>query len=214
MSTIADKNVIYGAWCLCHPEDGIYYVGQTCKGVNSRISVHFWNSRKPESTSYGSRFSRWIRKHGEENVAFSVLEICLRDELNSREILWISQLREQGQSKGNLLAGGNQARGHKVPQMSERMRGEKNPMFGKDRSELMKYARSFQGSPSDETRKLWSENNTGEGNPRAILNDQAIRELRKQERKYGLFSSWARKYNVTPQTIYLAYVGKTWKHVV
>lgn len=205
--------VIYGAWCICHPDRGIYYAGQTIRGVVSRWSTHLWNSEKPHAKSYNSRLSRWIRKHGKKNISFSILEVCTPDDLDEREIYWISHLRSIGQAQANVLEGGKQPRGHKRPDQTLRMTGENNPMYGKERSEIMAYARSFQGNPSEETKALWSRNRTGSGNARAVLDEDAVRKLRKQEKKYGLFSDWARRYSVSPQTIYLAYNGKTWKHV-
>lgn len=204
---------IYQVTCTCHPEDGIRYVGQTIVSVASRRGVHLWNARTEESKSYNSHFSNWIRKHGAENVRFSVLEVVTDKEVDAREEFWIASLRYQGHKLTNIKGGGGQARGHKRPDQSARMSGSGNPMYGKNRDELMAYARSFQGPPSEETRAAWSDQRRGEGNARSVLDDEAVRQLRKEPKRYGLFSEWARKYGVSPQTIYLAYNRKTWKHV-
>lgn len=203
---------IYGVRCTCHPEDGTRYVGQTVISVSSRKHVHLWNSRIPTSKSYKSYFSNWIRKHGEGNVEFFVIEETTEEVIDQREDFWITELRGRGQKLTNVKRGGGQARGHKRPGYVN-MSGENNPMYGKDRSELMAYARSFQGLASDETKAKMSEAHRGSLNSRAVLDEDAVRELRKQEKKYGLFSEWARLYDVSAQTIYLAYYGKTWKHV-
>lgn len=166
----------------------------------------------PHSKSYNSYFSNWIRKHGETNVVFSVLEETTEDVIDEREDFWITDLRDQGQKLTNVKRGGGQARGHKRPAYVN-MSGPNNPMYGRDRSELMAYARSFQGLASDETKAKMSEAHRGSLNSRAVLDEDAVRELRKQSKKYGLFSEWARRYGVSAQTIYLAYYGKTWKHV-
>lgn len=204
---------VYGVRCRKHPEEGVRYVGQTVVSAWSRRGVHLWNARTPSSKSYGSYFSNWIRKHGEENVEFFLLEETTEEALDAREDAWIVKLRSEGSALTNVKRGGGQARGHKNVQQSRRMKGENNPMYGKDRREIMAYARSFQEAPSEDTKALWSEQRTGEGNARAVLTDELIRELRSQEKRYGLFSEWARKYGVTPQTIHSAYHGKTWKHV-
>ena len=203
---------IYGVRCTCHPEDGTRYVGQTVISVSSRKHVHLWNSRIPTSKSYKSYFSNWIRKHGEGNVEFFVIEETTEEVIDQREDFWITELRGRGQKLTNVKRGGGQARGHKRPGYVN-MSGENNPMYGKDRSELMAYARSFQGLASDETKAKMSEAHRGSLNSRAVLDEDAVRELRKQEKRYGLFSEWARKYGVSAQTIYLAYNRKTWKHV-
>lgn len=207
-----ETGYIYGVRCVCHPKEGVRYVGQTSKGVEVRRAVHLWNARTKESKTYNSYFSNWIRKHGEENVEFFTLEKPPVKELDNRERHWISTLREKYKLT-NLLEGGVQARGHKRPDHSEKMKGRGNPMFGKDRREIMAYARSFQGPPSDETKQLWSKQRTGEGNSRAVLTEEDVRELRKEEKRYGLFSEWARRFGVTPQTIRSAYLRETWKHV-
>lgn len=207
------KGIIYGVRCTCHPEDGVRYVGQTVVSIQSRRHVHLWNSREASSKSYNSYVSNWIRKHGEENTEFFLLEETTEDEIDSREDWWIVTLREGGSKLTNVKRGGGQARGHKRPPHAKDMTGKNNPMYGTDRKELMAYARSFQGPPTEETKALWSEQRTGEGNSRAVLTDEAVLELRSQEKRYGLFSEWARRYGVSPQTIYLAYNGKTWRHL-
>lgn len=204
---------IYGVRCTCHPEDGIRYVGQTVISIQSRKSVHFWNARTKESRSYRAHFSNWIRKHGSENVEFFTLEETTEERIDEREIYWIARLREEGAKLTNLLSGGGQARGHKRPAYANSMRGENNPMFGKDRRELMKYARSFQKPPSEVTKAKWSEQRKGEGNGRAVLTEELVRELRKKENTYGMLSEWSREHGVTPQSAWAAYHGKTWKHV-
>lgn len=86
-------------------------------------------------------------------------------------------------------------------------------MHGRDRSEEMAFARSFQGLPSDKTRAIWREQRTGEGNPRSVLTEELVRELRKEPKRYGLFTEWARRVGVTTQTIRSAYLGETWAHL-
>ena len=204
---------IYGVRCTCHPEQGTRYVGQTVISVASRRHVHLWNSRNPSSKSYRSHFSNWIRLHTEENTEFFVLEETTEDEIDEREDFWISHLRSEGAKLTNIKSGGGQARGHKRPPHAKDQSGENNPMYGRDRSEIMAYVRSFQGPVSEETKSRMSASHLGSLNSRAVLDDDAVRELRKQEKRYGLFSEWARTYGVSAQTIYLAYNRKTWKHV-
>lgn len=207
------KGYIYGARCICHPEDGVRYVGQTVVSVQSRISVHFWNAEKTESKSYRSHFSNWIRKHGKENVVFFVTEETTEREIDDREEHWIQLFRSEGAKLTNIKAGGKQARGHKRPQHAKSMSGENNPMWGKDRKELMDYARSFQGPPTEETRRKWSEQRRGEGNVRAKLTEEDVRRIRREPKKRGMLSRLAREYGVTPQSIWAAYNGKTWTHL-
>lgn len=208
------EGIIYAVTCVCHPEDGIRYIGQTVIGVVSRKNVHFWNSRTPESRSYNSHFSNWIRKHGEDNVMFEEVDRTTEDKVDDLEDEWIMRLRQEGAKLTNIKRGGGQARGHKRPEHAKSMTGENNPMFGKDRSELMAYARSFQGPPSAKTKAIWSEQRAGEGNGRAQLTEDDVRHMRDNRTgKYGELSQWAREYGVTVETIYAAVNRKTWKHI-
>lgn len=206
--------IIYGVSCLCHPEEGIRYVGQTVISVSSRRYVHLWNAKTETSKSYKSYLSNWIRKHGEANVVFSEVDRTTENSIDELEDQWITKLRDEGQKLVNVKAGGGQARGHKKPAHSKSMAGSNNPMYGKDRRELMAYARSFQGPPSDKTKAIWSEQRKGEGNGRSELTEEIVRHLRTTRTgAYGEVARWAKEYNVSPQTIYLAVNYKTWKHV-
>lgn len=208
------KAVIYGAWCICHPDRGIYYAGQTLHGVVSRWTTHTWNAEKPHAKSYNSRLSRWVRKHGKDNIAFSILEVCTPDDLDEREVYWIAYLRSLGQAQANILEGGKQPKGHKRPKHSRLMSGENNPMYGKSRKEVMAYARSFQGPASEETRKKMSNAHQGEKNVRAVLTEKDVREIRSAYTgKYGELTRMGKQYGVTAQMIYAIVNRKSWKHV-
>ena len=105
-----------------------------------------------------SHVQRWIIKHGVENISISILEVVLPDELDAREEYWITQF----DNLTNIRTGGMQARGWRMPEgFGEARSGEKNPMWGKDRKELMDYARSFQGPVTAETRGKQSEAHRG-----------------------------------------------------
>ena len=207
------KSVIYTASCTCHPEDGVRYVGQTIKGSKSRAHVHLWNSRIPESKSYRGFLSNWIRKHGEENIVFQDHEICEPDALDEREKYWIAHFRGLGNKLTNIRPGGGSERGYKNPLMSERMRGSGNPMYGKDRREVMAHARSFQGPLKDSTRAIWSEQRRGEGNPKAKLTEDQVREIRATPQFYGISAALSKEYGVSAAMISAIRLRRSWTHV-
>jgi len=209
------KYVIYVAWCVCHP-DGIRYVGQTSRGLNSRRYHHLWSARVEGSKSYGSHLSSWIRQHGEENIAFTVLEVCTQDELDSREMAWIALFRAERYRLVNVLEGGAQPRGHKNPTASRKLSGAGNPMYGKDRREVMAHARSFQGPVSEETRRKMSEKRKGELNGRAKLTEDQVRDIRSRHSgkwPYGEKKRVAEEFGVSVELIYAIVRGDYWKHV-
>jgi group I intron endonuclease len=238
-----DVNVIYGLWCICHPGDGVRYVGQTRKGMKARLGVHIAHSRDVQAPVYN-----WMRKHGAENIAYAVLEVCLPEELDVREEAWIAMYRdEQGARLMNVKLGGGASSGHKNPKQAERMRGKGNPMYGKDRKEVMAYARSFQGPPSDETKRKIAESLTGRkhseeskekmkrasseawtnerkekasqarggsGNHMAKLTEDQVREIRKLREDEGQsYRALAERFGVSEASISLMCRRLTWKHV-
>lgn len=207
------KIVIYGLKCKCHPEGGIRYVGQTKKGMTARLYVHLWNARNRESKNYGAYVYNWIRKHGEENIIYDVLEECLEEELDNREKEWIDRLREEGAKLTNIRPGGASLRGYKNPKQSENMKGERNPMYGKDRRELLSYVRSFQGPMSEENKQKMSKRVRGEGNPTAKLTEDDIRDIRGRGQYYGINADLSREFGVSANNISQIRARKIWTHV-
>lgn len=135
---------------------GDIYVGQTIKDISIRLREHISKSQILK-TSWGScpKLAAAIRKYGSDAFVIELLDTALsRAELNLKEEYWIKQLNsiENGY---NLTTGGfgqlssearlklskaktnNQARlgmknSSKVRKMiSDRMKGDGNPMFGK-----------------------------------------------------------------------------------
>lgn len=100
------RNVIYGLRCLCHPERGIRYVGQTTQGASLRLRDHRKGSRYPKWA-----VQHWIKKHGERNVVSDTLEVLEdRTGLNRAEEYWIAKLRtfcDWGEGGLNLTRGGD-----------------------------------------------------------------------------------------------------------
>lgn len=150
-----DQNVIYGLYCLCHPTQ-IRYVGQTSRGAYERLLGH--TSMVSHREKKGLRLShsqRWIKKHGPENIAIAVLEVCATsDELDAAENRWIESLEDLT----NLRPGGDSQRGYKLSEeVSQSRRGEGNPMYGRNRSELMDRIRALRGPMSEENKKARAE---------------------------------------------------------
>jgi len=114
MRTIAHfgpKNVIYGLYCTCHPGRGVRYVGQTSTGFKTR-----WHHHKSNAI-LGAEWpvSRWISKHGVENVEYIPLSVVEgTSELDALECFWIDKLQTHTEHGGcNILLGGDSIRGYK-----------------------------------------------------------------------------------------------------
>lgn len=85
------------------------YVGQSIN-MDRRLRAHFnICSNNPKSVEYDTPLHRAIRKYGVENFKAEILEECLREDLNAREIYWVDYYHsyiEDGHGY-NLTRGGD-----------------------------------------------------------------------------------------------------------
>ena len=65
------------------------YIGQSVD-INGRINRHKRDSKNINSEVYNYPLYKAFRKYGIENFSFEILEECKKEELNEREIYWIS----------------------------------------------------------------------------------------------------------------------------
>lgn len=80
------------------------YVGQTTVSIKLRFQNHLSAARHGKDYIIGKA----IRKYGEENFYVELLEECLKEELNDREIYWISYFNSTNSRFGyNISIGGN-----------------------------------------------------------------------------------------------------------
>ena len=83
------------------------YIGQSIN-IESRFKKHISNAYKFNSACYNYPLYRSIRKYGLDNFIFSILEECDQENLNSKEIYWISIFNSNDPEFGyNLTQGGN-----------------------------------------------------------------------------------------------------------
>lgn len=82
------------------------YIGQSTN-IQKRWNKHKTSPFNRNSIGYDSFFYRAIRKYGIENFSFSVLELCKKEELNTKEIYWIKFYDSNNPDNGyNLTLGG------------------------------------------------------------------------------------------------------------
>jgi len=116
-SIVTNENVIYGLSCICHPEKGIRYVGQTSRGQNRRLYEHKHDSSDGRVRESDRKLPvhLWISKHGAGNIETKVLQsLGSPDLLDQHEAEWIDLLDTYGSKHGlNLRPGGNTRRGWK-----------------------------------------------------------------------------------------------------
>ena len=85
--------------------NGKIYIGQTVN-VYLRRRQHENPTGQDRTHQFNSEFHQDMRKYGVDNFEFSILEECLPEELNEREIYWISKF-ETTENGYNIKCGGS-----------------------------------------------------------------------------------------------------------
>ena len=119
------------------------YIYKTTNLFNGKIYIGQHRNTKfnPEYLGSGIRLNNVINKYGKENFAVEMLEICeSENELNEKEIYWISKLNAMNKNVGyNLMSGGYKTRGMKhsdtskqqiSKQLKEHFKTHDNPRKG------------------------------------------------------------------------------------
>lgn len=215
--------------------NGKVYIGQTIGDLEMRKSKHLYNVVNDSNFP----FHNAIRKYGEDNFDWVVLEECDSiEELNESEEYWIEKLSTISPNGYNLQTGGNNSMHHeetkrKIRENHADFRGEKHPMFGKNHTEetIKKMSRVKKGRTfSEETRKKMSEVKKGkkrteetrrkiskamqgENNPCAKLTEADIIEIREKRGVGMLLREIAESKNITQSLVSLIVNYKSWKYV-
>lgn len=106
------KFEVYGLYCVCgcSPYEPVMYVGQASMGARDRFNKHTYAARNDASWPV----SRWMRKHGVENIRYTVLEsVDTGEEMDIAEEAWIERLGTLISEGGyNIIPGGAGVRGY------------------------------------------------------------------------------------------------------
>jgi group I intron endonuclease len=178
--------------------NGKAYVGQTTMTLASRIASHVREAR------YGRRsrsaFHCALRKYGVENFDIEVVETCdTIDQLNERERHWIATLNTISPRGYNIEPGGKhfpmseatkaKLRGRKISeetrQKISQIARNRSPEWRRKLSEAAKgrklsesQRRALQRGRNRPKTPAERERLRGQTNPRAILTDDQVREIR------------------------------------
>jgi hypothetical protein len=100
-------NKSFVVYKITNTVNGKIYVGIT-KQIIKRIGNHIYYFKNPDSNK-NSYLYKALRKYGLENFAIEILEICNSlEELNNKEVYWISNFQSTNSIFGyNLDSGGN-----------------------------------------------------------------------------------------------------------
>jgi len=119
------------------------YIYKTTNTLNNKIYIGRYNGNDSSYLGSGMCFKRAVKRYGRKNFDKVILEnnIESHEELNEREMYWIKLFNSNDPTIGyNLTKGGDGAFGYKHTQewkdgLSERVKGEKHPLFGKHHSQ-------------------------------------------------------------------------------
>ena len=78
-----------GIYIIENIVNGKCYIGQSVN-IENRFKKHISNATNINHKQYHSLLYEEIRKFGKENFIFDILEECEKQELNNREIFWIT----------------------------------------------------------------------------------------------------------------------------
>lgn len=99
------------------------YIGQTFS-LSQRKYQHFSEGKKGSSDH---PLYRSMQKHGIENFVFEVIEECIDDSINEREIYWIAYFDSTNRNNGyNLSRGGEEIKEVTRRKLSEALKGNKH----------------------------------------------------------------------------------------
>lgn len=199
----AVSGVIYALSCSCHPDAGIRYVGLTTMLLRERVRSHISLARN----GGGLPVSKWIRKHGENQIVAAVLEECGDKSPSDLEVKWIADLKASGASLLNMTSGGF---GFSNPEEEARIRLSQSMKARNGRHDTPEYrARISAGvkrSYADGTRKpntgvTWSK-----------LTEAQVMDIIARSGKESC-AALALEMGVNPMTVLNVIKGKTWKHI-
>lgn len=168
-----NKDVISGIYCIENKINHKKYIGQS-------INIYDrWNKHKSE-LNHNKHDNDYLQKswnkYGNENFLFFVLEECLKDDLNMKEIYYINKYNTLNQEYGyNLKEGGSSGKISEYSNEKKKQSLKKAYENKKLREERKKYA-LYQWSNPEIKNKIMGENNGMYGKTHTEETRQKIRE--------------------------------------
>lgn len=94
-----------GIYKIINIQTNKIYIGQAIN-ISRRWTEHKNRAFDPNSSSYNTPLDRSIRKYGKENFILEIIEECLPEELDQKEIYYIKQFNCITPNGYNVLPGG------------------------------------------------------------------------------------------------------------
>jgi group I intron endonuclease len=205
---------------------------KTTNLINGKIYVGQDSKNNQKYLGSGIVLNHAIKKYGKDNFKKEILEHCIdKNDMDEKEKYWISELNSRNRNIGyNITKGGDGCLGCKFPDrvftkehkdnISKNhadVSGEKNPMFGKTHTNLVKQKsrlRNLGKKASDNTKSKMSEQRKGEGNSKSKLTEQQVLIIRDLYFIDGESQKiLAIKFQVQDACIFKIVTYRTWKHI-
>lgn len=97
--------MITGIYKITNKINGHFYIGQSVD-IKNRWRGHKYSALHPDDKDHNSPIHLAIQKYGIDNFSFEIIEKCLKEELDEKEIFWISKLQSTKNGNYNILKGG------------------------------------------------------------------------------------------------------------
>jgi len=202
------NGIIYSA---TNRKNGKIYIGQTIRSLEERKKSH----KRTVKAGKNFYFYGAIRKYGFDAFKWDTIynieaptDTLLIEHLNIAEQMWIAKLNTLTPNGYNLTTGGNNGkpseetkrkmseskRGKKRPDLSLRMTGRGNPMFGRTGEKAPGFGRAGEKHPMfgkkclDHSLRMTGEKHpmfgkTGEKNPNWKGNKAKVKSIRQRKRR-------------------------------
>lgn len=119
------KKKICGIYKITNIKNEKSYIGQSIN-IYDRWRQHVRDSKNKNGKSYNTPIHSAIRKYGEDGFRYEIIEVCGVDDLDDREIYYISKYKTLTSLKDshgyNLVVGGNQGSRGRVKTKEERIK--------------------------------------------------------------------------------------------
>ena len=218
---------------------GKAYIGQTTLSLEQRISAHMREARKGKRSK--SAFHNALLKYGLDSFTIETIDRCdTIDDLNERETYWIATLNTLCLNGYNIEAGGKhflmsettkaKLRGQKRSEQTRQLLSQINSNRSNEWNRNIAQAAKGRKLNENQLRRLAvgrhrpkGDRLRGETNPRALLTEDEVREIRRLYSSNTSKERWAQKeytqerlarmFNVHQITISTIVTRRAWKHI-
>jgi hypothetical protein len=203
--------------------DEIRYIGLTKNSINRRLNDHIRDKKNKHKYN-------WIKKVGKENIEIVIIEenISSIEEVCVKEVKYISEYRKNGHRLVNISNGGDGnfnfkfSDEHKlnISKNHADVSGNKNPMYGRSHKEssvskikdrIAKWLDN--GGLTDDQINNIIKSKIGSKNPKAIINESQVIEIREMYKNGITQKEISVIYNINPPMVYKIVHRINWKHI-